>query len=399
MEIKKGGFCRRDFLKYAAVFGTTATLGGFLAACSTGEDVDEKIREQAAKENDKARKADFNWDFAVDGVTDRWSGREIYQPTMYCLGAWNLKNAIEKHSNGRISVQMHEAGVLGNQVETSRAVQMGSVQLNNASTQNMAGYAAVWNVIDFPYVVGDLENWWRLIYSKEINDTLRKASKNMGVIPLTIFPQLRWIELARGLPEVRKPSDIRGFKMRVTGSRLEQEAFNILPANPTPIGWGEVYTAMQSGAIDGIHVGPASVADASIHEVCGQIINTEFMANSDSCWLNAREFDSLPKDLQEKVMEAAFDAQVFIEETYEKLHKYQIGIRPDSPSDAIYREAGVKVTFLSDNEKKEWIDYLSYENNKEKYDPLIDRFGRKEFEVVKEVANSTEKPQAKRWWK
>lgn len=393
---------RREFLYLTATFSTTAVLGGILKSppAADAKELRERILAQGAKDKEKSKAAKYNMTLSIDGVKNRWPDGPIYKGTMWCIGAWELKEAIERHTNGEIFVKIVEGGALGAQIAAAKKVQQGVIEACTCSTQNMASLSPVWNVLDFPYVIGSPSNLLKIVYSKEINDTLRVKSMEQGVICLTLFPQTRWLELKKGLPqEIRRPEMLKGMKIRVTGSKLEQEIFKILPSNPTPIAWSEVYTALKEGAIDGIHVGPASVADFSIHEIVGQLVNTEFMFNTDAFWISTKWYQNLPKKLKEGILEAAYDTQIFIHDIYEPLMLRQVGIRPNSPPDAIWKKVDAKQIFLTNEEKKAWEDYLSFERNKDRFEPLVAQFGKREFEVVQRVAKSQGEPMKRRWWK
>ena len=388
---------REKFLRLTGAFGFMAALGGVVTAC--GEDVGQKAQQQGQDQADKAAQAEHKLVLSVDGVKDRWPDQPVFHPTMYHFGTWQLKDAIEKHSDNKIFVDIQTGGSLGVGIDLMEKVQQGIVDIGNASTQNAAAVAPVWNVTDFPYSIGDVGNYWKIVYSKEVNDTLRETSKNkFNLVPLTIFPQLRWIELGKGVDEIRVPEGLSGEKIRVTGSKLEQEAFDILPANPTPVAWTEVFTALNEGTIDGLHVGMASVADAGIYKAVSQAVDTKWMYNADTNFMGKPSFDKLPEDMQEAVLEGAFDAQVWIHDNFEKLQKEQVGARRSSPSDSIYKQAGVELILLTDEERAVWEQTLGYENNKDRYDPMIDQFGRGAYETVVDVAGSSGTAEQKRWW-
>jgi TRAP-type transport system periplasmic protein len=393
---------RREFMRLAAMFGTTAALGGMLAAPSfaTARELREVIVAQAAKGKEKVAAAAKKMILSIDGVSNRWPEGPICKGSMYCLGIWELKEAIERNSKGAIFVEIVEGGALGSQIAAAKKVQQEVMPACTCSSQNMAALVPVWNVLDFPYIIGPVPNFWKLAYSKEVNDTLRAKSMEQGMIALTFFPQPRWLELKKGLPqEIRRPELLKGLKIRVTGSKLEQEDFKILPSNPTPIAWSEVYTSMKEGAVDGVHVGPASVADFSIHEVVGQLVDTEFMYNADTIWVGTKWYRNLPATLQGAIMEAAYEGQVFIHDNFEPLHVRQVGVRPNSPPDAIWKKVDAKQIFLTVEERKAWEDYLSFERNKDRFEPLVAQFGKREFEMVRRVANAAGGAEKRRWWK
>ena len=389
---------RRQFMSLASRFGgSAATLAWFGAPL--GVSLLEVTKAYAQTEAEKKSKADH---IILTGITEnpkRWPNGKLSTEQSNLTGVIQWKENIEKHTNGKVYVDLQYGGSLGNQIDMPKKLQQGTLQGAHGSTQNAAASASVWNVIDFPYHVGPVENFWRLVFSKEFNDVVRKKSEQQGLVMTVIFPQVRWMEYRKGLGrEVRRPEDIKGLKIRVTGSKLEQTAFRILPANPTPVAWGETYNALKEGAVDGLHVGPGPIADVNISEVIGQLVDTEFMYNSDAMYLSARWYRALPAAIQEQIMEACYDTQVFQHKVYESYLRDQWGIRADSPPDSIWQKLKPQFIYLNTQELDAWKEYLSYGRNKAIYDPLIAQFG-KGIRNYRKVANEKSPVSPRRWWK
>jgi len=393
---------RRKFLRLMSTYGMTATLGGILGASSSADaqELRQRVIAQAAKEEEKRRSAKYTLLFATGGLFNRWPNEPVVTSSVELIGAWQLKESIERNSKGAIVFNVVEGGALGAQTILAKKLQQGIINGATCSTQNVAGLIPVWNVTDFPYTIGEEENYWKLLYSKEFNDLIRVKSMEGGLMCLYVFAPHRWFNLRKGIPhEVRRPEHLEGLKIRVTGSKLEQEALKVLPCNPTPLAWGETYTAMKEGAIDGIHVNVAAQSDFAFHEVAGQIVNTGFMFSSDATWISTKFYRKLSSKLQEVILEAAYEGTVFAHDTFEPFHIRQIGIRPNSPPDSIWKKAGVKQVILTPAEKEVWKDWLAYDRNKKRYAPLVKRFGQREFETVLRVAQTLGKPEKRRWWK
>ncbi|MEX0730800.1 MAG: TRAP transporter substrate-binding protein [Aquisalimonadaceae bacterium] len=387
---------RRELLVTAAKYSVgAATLG--LAYTLSGGAI--SLAEAARSEDAKRKAAKHVLTLGHDGLLDKFPGRAGTPHTSWIHGTLDFKDYIERNSNGQIYVSVHDGGELGSQTTALNKVQQGVMQGGSCSTQNGAQLAPIWNVIDIPYVIGDEENVWKLIYSKDFNDTVRAASEKRHLTMAYTMPIKRWIEMSVALDErVLLPEDLRGTKMRVTGSRLEQAAFDILPANPTPIAWSEVYSALKDGAIDGIHISAGSVHDAGMAPVIGQIVNTGWMYNFDSTFLNTRWLNSLGPDLKEVVMQGSFHAQKKIHDDYEVILRDAIGVLPESADNVGWKGAGTDVTFLTDTQLQAWKDYLSVENNSELLNGLIDEFGREEYETVKSVVAQSGGGEPKPWW-
>ena len=97
-------------------------------------------------------------------------------------------------------------------------------------------------------------------------------------------------------------------------------------------------------------------------------------------------------------MQAAYEAQLHVHDNFDRMLRDQAGMSPDSPKVG-WRSFDTKFIRLTDAERNVWKDYLSVARNKDALNELIDRYGRKEYELVVRVANApgTAKPQP--WWK
>lgn len=390
---------RRTFLELTAKYGETATVLT-LASLPVGATLFGAAEAYAATEAEKKSKADHVMIFGLTAAKDRWPNGPIITETFNSFGFPTLKAAIERNSKGKIYLDAKFGGALGSQVGIAPKVQQGVVAGCQSTTQNIAVAAPVWNVLDIPYTIGPVDNWWRFLFSKEVNDTLRKTSEEQGIINLYIFPDTRWLEFGKNVThDVRLPEHLNGLKIRVTGSKGEQASLAILPCSPTPIAWPEVFGALKDGAIDGLHASPCSVADAGIHQAVGQMTNCEFMGDCAAMWVSVIWLKRLSPTLQEAVREAGYEGAVFGRENLEKAFAQQCGLVADAPPSTIYGKLPIKKNILTDKERQVWVDTLSLERNGDKLNPLIDRYGRKEFETVIRVAQSNASTQPQRWWK
>lgn len=394
-DIRSRTLTRREALAISARYGAAVASVGMAYMLGNGA---LTFAEAAASEAEKKAKAKHIMTMGLDGTLNLFPDRAVAKHSTWIHGMPEFKDFIEKNSNGQIYVDLHDAGALGSQTAALKKVQQGIIQGASCSTQNAAQLAPVWNVIDVPYTVGPVENCWKLIFSKEFNDTVRAESEKRRLTAAYIMPYLRWLEMSPHVRnEIRKPEDLNGLKMRVTGSKLEQAAFEILPANPTPIAWSEVYTALKDGAVDGIHVTPTSVYDGGMAPVIGQIVDTKWMYNNDSIWLATNWVQSLPADLQDVVRAGCFFAQKKIYDDYDAIHRDAIGVTKDGPKVG-WKATDTKIVFLTDAERQVWMDYLSVERNKDKLNALIDQYGRKEYETVLEVVKGGAS-EPREWWK
>lgn len=392
--LKTPGVTRREALGIAGMYGVTvaSTAMGLLGA-SAGTSFAQAAKSEAEK---KAAAGDV-LTMALDGTLNLQPGREIVADSFWIHGVRTFKKHVEEASDGKIYVDLHDAGTLGSQTAALKKVQQGIVQGASCSTQNAAQLVPVWNVIDVPYACGSTDNFWKLLYSSEFNKAVREPSSQARIEMLSTTPYMRWVMAAKTVDhDVRLPEDVGGLKIRVTGSKMEQVAMDILPCSPTPIAWAELLTALKDGAVELIHHTPTSSLDGGLAPSLAQIIDTNWMPHWDALWVSSAWVRQLSDDLQQVVREGGYLAQTEIHDTYHKLNRDVIGIEPDSP-DVGWKKAGAEIVRLTDDQRQAWRDMLSVENNADVFNPLIDRFGRDAYETVLSVVKDGSAEQ-RRWW-
>lgn len=385
---------RRSALKLAGTYGVTLASAsmGFL-----GLGAGASFASAAKTEAEKKAAAKHIATMALDGTLDLKPGRPIVADSFWLHGTRTFKRHVETASKGEIYVDLHDAGTLGSQTAALKKVQQGIVQGASCSTQNAAQLAPVWNVLDVPYALNGTDSQWKLLYSKEFNEQLRKPSAAARMTLLYTMPYMREVMVARKIerPMIR-PEDMSGLKIRVTGSKMEQLAMDILPCSPTPIAWAELFSALKDGAVDSIHHTPTSSLDGALAPSLGQIVDTNWMPHWDAVWISSVWLSKLPEPLQAVVMEAAYLSQKEIHETFAPLNKDVLGIVPDSPNVG-WKAEGVKIIRLTDSQRGAWQDMLSVENNPKVFNPWIDRFGRQAYEsVLATVKSGSAEP--RHWW-
>ena len=393
---KNSTLSRRDILRIGAKGCTVASIGlGFTIAGGR-----LSLAEAAENEEAKKAKAEHVMVMGLDAKLNQFPGRAGTPDMVWVFGAAQFKDGVEQASNGRIYVEIHDGGALDGQVELLKKVQQGIVQAGDCTTQNAAQLIPLLNIMDVPYGIGANDDaFWRLLFSKEFNDIFRKATEERRVTLVVTHPWRRRLMLSRNVTkQVRLPQDLDGMKIRVTASKFEQLAMEILPAGATPIAWAETFGALKDGAIEGLHIAPGSGFDVGMAPVVGQIIDTEWMYNCDSFWVSSSWLKKLGPDLQEAVMQGALVSQKHIFDNYQTVLKDAIGLMPDSASDVGFKGAGTEVAFLTEEEKAEWRDYLSAERNSTLSEG-IDTYGRDAYETMRKVVTGSGPTEPVEWWK
>jgi TRAP-type transport system periplasmic protein len=159
------------------------------------------------------------------------------------------------------------------------------------------------------YLFKDIPHFERVVndpqFAKRIDEII--ASKNLGIKRIGFYAAgVRNIYSRKG--SVASPDDLKGVKIRVQNNPIEVKVWTTFGAIPTPMNFGEVYQALQSGVLDAAENGLAVIESNKHNEAAKYISQTEHQRNLSSLYINEKRLASLPPDLQKIVLDAAIEA-------------------------------------------------------------------------------------------
>lgn len=258
-------------------------------------------------------------------------------------------------SNGRIHATKYTDGQLGGILETLEAIQMGVIQMAMPITSDLAGYSKKIQVLDLPFLFKDFKSM-RAALDGPLGAEMDKIYESQGFICVGYGPN-GTRHISNSKRPIYTPEDLNGLKIRVMQNPMHIEIFKAMGANPTPLNYSELYTALQQGVVDGQENAPAQVVDANLHEVQKYYSLTGHL-QSIACWLvNKNWYESLPADLKQ-----VFDDCVA---EYEKQY-VQMYFDYDNACLDIMKKAGVEVNDLTDEQRQVFRNrcaeiYVEYE--------------------------------------
>lgn len=218
---------------------------------------------------------------------------------------------VKEKSKGRLIIEIHGSGILGADFKTVEAVKLGTIDIASNASNNMSGFTKAFLFGDLPYIFESVEKS-RKVWDGPIGDELKaQVDKELNMKVLMFMDGGGFRQIGSTKKVLKTPADLKGVKMRATASQVEIAVLKEWGTNPTPVAWPEVYTAMQQGVVEGEHVQYVWMFDAKHHEVLKYITEINSMMNIQIAVMNKAKFESLPKDLQQVLMEAAKEAEVF----------------------------------------------------------------------------------------
>lgn len=286
--------------------------------------------------------------------------------------AWvGFKEEVEEKSEGRIEVEIFPNGQLyDSEREMVEATQRGDIPIASVATPPMANFADSFLIFDLPYLVSDREEAYKVFdVDGEIVESLMEDLDEIGLEGFGIG-ELGFRHILNNEKPITKPEDLKGLKIRVPESELSQDTFNTLGANASPLGFGEVYSALQQGTYDALESTIALTASTQFYEVQDYFTLASYVYSGDVIFANKEYMDSLPDDLEDVVRKAG---ENYVSSTRELVQEEEEkGLEK-------LREEGMEINELSDEEKATFEDSL--ENVYDKYEDVI---GKELLEMVEE---------------
>src|SRR5438045_6767822 len=231
----------------------------------------------------------------------------------------NMSKKLEQASNGRLSIQMYASMQLGGEKEVIEQAQVGAIQFARVSVGTLGPVVDDLNVLNLPFVFRDVAHMRKVVDGALGQQLLDKVTAN----PNAKLVGLCWMDAgARSFYTIKKPikgiADLKGLKIRVIGNPIFVDMANALGANGVAMGYDQVFSALQTGVIDGAENNPPSfVFDnhyqaAKFYSDSQHLIVPEMLVYSKTAW------DQLSADDQALIKKVSRDAQMEARELWEK---------------------------------------------------------------------------------
>ncbi len=215
-----------------------------------------------------------------------------------------FKTELEARTGGDIKVEIYPSGTLGNERETMEQVKAGITQSYIASVGGIAPFYPLIDITSLPFAYSSYEIGCELYdgpFGQELAQDIRAKT---GIRVLGFIPQ-GFFQFTNSKRLVKSPADMKGLKMRTMNNPLHMDFMNSLGAAATPVAWAEIYTALQTGVVDGQH-NPITVINlGKIYEVQKYLTLSNHMAGLYVWVINDRWFSSLKAGEKAAVQGAA----------------------------------------------------------------------------------------------
>lgn len=220
----------------------------------------------------------------------------------YALTAHAFKEEIEAALPGRVEVTLFPNRQLGDDKEILEGLQFGTIDLGIITNAVVANLEPTYQLLDLPFLFGSAELAHEVL-DGPIGVQLATNLRDDGIVSLGAA-EGGFRNMINNKRPVRIPDDVAGVKFRTMQNPVFIEMFSSLGGSPIPMAWGEVFTAMQQGAVDGLEI-PTSVVEANnFDEVTKYLSFTRHTYSAIHLLMSERAFGDLPEDVRQAVLDA-----------------------------------------------------------------------------------------------
>jgi len=256
------------------------------------------------------------------------TGHAVHQGMVY------MSEQLDDYSDGTMRIDIYPSGQLGAERELVELVQIGSLAMTKVSASPLEAFVPAMQVFSIPYVFRDRDHYFNALDSaigKELLASVEVARlRGMGYYD----SGSRSFYMVDSPAET--PADIEGMKIRVMKSQTAVKMIAAMGGSATPISWGELYTALQQGVVDGAENNPPSFYLSGHYEVSKYYALNEHTSVPDMLLMSTHVWDSLSEQQQEWLQKAVDDSVVYQRELWRVSTEEAL---------AAVREAGVTVTY------------------------------------------------------
>jgi TRAP-type C4-dicarboxylate transport system substrate-binding protein len=272
--------------------------------------------------------------------------------TAPALSIGKLCELATKLSNGELNAQPFYQS-LGVEQQLAAAVKSGTVDIGFTATPNLAPFTDAFLQFDLPFLFKNDRVYIDVLENHPAGKkALARFEKDLGVKVLLITSHTYDAEVSgtdlmtRNKP-VKVPADIKGLKIRTSSTPVEINLMKAYGANPTPIPYGQLYTALQQGVIDGNAATPLPpCASLRLYEVTKYYVAIGFRMNLLPIYMNQKKFDSLTPSQQKAILDAAAQVKPLAGQWARDKVKSSI---------AEYEKAGVPIYHPTKDEMARWM--------------------------------------------
>jgi tripartite ATP-independent transporter DctP family solute receptor len=236
--------------------------------------------------------------------------------SLFAMSAEKFAEIANERLGDRAEVQVFGSSQLGSDREMMQKLRLNQ-QTFSLPSSIMSSVAAEFGVFEMPYIIQDRAHI-RAVADEMLDDVFNPAAAREGYHILAIWEN-GFRHITNNVRPINTPADLSGIKLRIPGGEWRAKMFQSYGANPTPMSFSDVFTALQTGVIDGQENPYTQITSAKFQEVQEYLSVTGHVYTPAFVVVDANHFARLDPEVQQILTEAAQETRAFVHETAERL--------------------------------------------------------------------------------
>lgn len=225
----------------------------------------------------------------------------------YTGGLEKFSELVAKKSNGAINIDVFANSQLGNERDMVEGLQIGTLEMCLVSTAPLSGFTDQFLVYDMPYIFTDTKTA-RACVDSEIGQRMLDSLSAQGIKGLVYFEN-GFRNVTNSERPINHPDDLKGLKIRTMENKIQMDTFSAMGADPTPMAFGELFTALQQKTIDA-QENPLAIIDTSkFYEVQKYLSMTEHFYAPAPLLMSQIFWENLTPEYRQIILECAKEAR------------------------------------------------------------------------------------------
>lgn len=290
------------------------------------------------------------------------------------LGMEFMAQKVKEKSNGALQIDIYPSGQLGAERECLELLQIGSLGMTKVSASVMENFVPDYKVFSMPYIFSSKTHQYSVL-DGEIGKNILQQGEQYWLRGMCFYDAGSRSFYTK--KPVRTPEDLNGMKIRVMNSNTAINMVNALGGSATPISYGELYTALQQGVVDGAENNPPSLYMSKHYEVCKYYTINEHTSVPDVLVMSTIVWNTLTPQEQQWLQEAA---------TESVLYQRKLWAKSEQESIAEMKKLGVEVIELTPEQKDAFAQKVA---------PMYEQYKAEKslYELIQKIQKAKTQPQ------
>ncbi len=283
------------------------------------------------------------------------------------LGAYYFADLVNERSDGRIRIMVYTNGELGREADVIRQMKYGGVDFTRVSLSQVAEVYPDLNILQMPYLYNDADHMWRVLDGR-IGDMFLERMEDLDMVGLSWYDAGARSFYVTG-EGISSPEDMQGLRIRVQQSELMEDMVECLGAEPVPISYEEVYSALELGTIDGAENNWPSYEDMGHYKVADTYIVDEHTRVPEMQLCSENTWNMLSEEDREIIKQCAMESAIYERVLWQEREK-------SSRERCV--NAGVTIIEISAEEKNAFREAMA---------PVYEKYCKDNKELLEEIIN------------